>query len=200
MFGMGGMIFVEGLHLVPIVFLLMAAAFSAIDPSLEESALRERRAPAVGRPARDAPARPSGAARGVLLVAIRALEAFEVPALLGIPGGVWVFTSRIWRSLNSYPADLGQAGAYALSLLVVTAIGVFLLSRLADAARRFQTITGRASGSPGARRPRSLAVARRDRRVRVPRRSRSAAAADPASTRRRSRSTRRPHVESLSRA
>ena len=146
-FGLGGMIFVEGLHLVPVVFLLMAAAFSAIDPSLEESAFASgARLPSVVRRVTIPLVRPALLA-AVLLVAIRALEAFEVPALLGIPGGVWVFTSRIWQSLNSYPADLGQAGAYSLSLLVVTAIGVFLLSRLARRPRRFQTITGRASGS-----------------------------------------------------
>ena len=38
-FSLGGMVLVEGLHLVPIVFLLMAAAFATIDPALEESAL-----------------------------------------------------------------------------------------------------------------------------------------------------------------
>src|SRR3954471_8426534 len=34
-----GMIWVQGLHLAPIAFLLMVAAFRAMDPSLEESAL-----------------------------------------------------------------------------------------------------------------------------------------------------------------
>src|SRR5918992_6233739 len=37
-FTMPGMIFVEGLHLSPLVFLLMVAAFKSMDPSLEESA------------------------------------------------------------------------------------------------------------------------------------------------------------------
>ena len=51
-------------------------------------------------------ARPARAvARAVLMVAMRALESFEVPALLGIPAGVWVFTSRIWRALGEYPLE-----------------------------------------------------------------------------------------------
>ena len=145
-FGLGGMVFVEGLHLAPIVFLLMAAAFAAMDPALEESAFASgARLPSVIRRVTIPLVRPALLA-AVLIVAIRALEAFEVPALIGIPGGVWVFTSRIWRSLNTYPADLGQAGAYALSLLVVTTIGVFALSRLSRRRRRFQTITGRRRG------------------------------------------------------
>jgi len=35
-------------------------------------------------------------------MAVRTLEAFEVPALLGIPEGLWVFTSRIWRVLSGF--------------------------------------------------------------------------------------------------
>src|SRR5205814_3291210 len=38
-FSLYGMSLVEGLHLAPLVFLLMVAAFCSMDPSLEESAL-----------------------------------------------------------------------------------------------------------------------------------------------------------------
>ena len=38
-FSLPGMIVVEGLHLAPLVFLLMVAAFRSMDPSLEESAI-----------------------------------------------------------------------------------------------------------------------------------------------------------------
>src|SRR5262249_16321255 len=38
-YSMGGMIFVDGMHQSPLAFLLMTAAFRAMDPSLEESAL-----------------------------------------------------------------------------------------------------------------------------------------------------------------
>ena len=107
-FGLGGMVLVEGLHLVPIVFLLMGAAFATVDPTLEESALTSgARLSSVVRRVSLPLVRPALFAC-VLIVVIRALEAFEVPALLGIPGGVWVFTSRIWRELNAYPADLDR--------------------------------------------------------------------------------------------
>ena len=38
-FGMDGMVAVEAMGLAPLVFLLMAAAFSSMDPALEEAAL-----------------------------------------------------------------------------------------------------------------------------------------------------------------
>jgi iron(III) transport system permease protein len=153
-FSMSGMIVVEALHLVPFVFLLMAAAFLNLDPTLEESAVASGvRRRSVLRRITLPLVRPALAAV-VLLVGIRAIEAFEVPALLGIPGGIWVFTSRIWRALNTYPADIGVAGAYAVSLLALTAIGVFVLSRLLSRGRHFRTVTGRGA------RPRPVELAR----------------------------------------
>ena len=92
------MIFVEGLHLVPLVFLLMAAAFR-VGRSRRSRSPRSTsgaRLPSVVRRV-TLPLVAAGALAAVLIVVIRALEAFEVPALLGIPGGIWVFTSRIWR-------------------------------------------------------------------------------------------------------
>jgi iron(III) transport system permease protein len=144
-FGLGGMILVEGLHLAPLVFMLMAVAFRSMDASLEESALTSGARPLAVFWRITLPlARPALLAV-VLFVGLRSLEAFEVPALLGIPDGVWVFTSRIWRELSEFPADFGEAGAYAVSLLAVTTVGVFALSRFSARGRRFQTLTGKAS-------------------------------------------------------
>ncbi|MPZ88335.1 MAG: ABC transporter permease subunit [Nitriliruptorales bacterium] len=142
-FTMWGMMFVEGLHLSPLVFLLMFAAFRSMDPSLEESALMSgARLPTVLRRVTLPLAKPAMYA-SILIMGVRALEAFEVPALLGIPNGVWVFTSRIWRVLNQFPANYGQAGAYALSLLALTTVGVFWQSRLSNRGKSFQTVTGK---------------------------------------------------------
>jgi iron(III) transport system permease protein len=114
-----------------------------MDPSLEESALMSgARLPTVFRRITLPLARPALFA-SILIMVVRGLESFEVPALLGIPGGVWVFTSRIWRVLNQYPQDFGQAGAYALSLLLLTSVGVYLNSRLSRRGRSFQTVTGK---------------------------------------------------------
>jgi iron(III) transport system permease protein len=142
-FSLPGMIVVEGLHLAPLVFLLMVASFRSMDPSLEESAIMS------GAPLRTVfrrvtlpLARPALYA-AILIVVVRGLESFEVPALLGLNGGVWVFTSRIWHVLKDKPPSYGEAGAYAMSLLVLTTIGIFWHSRLAKRARAFQTVTGK---------------------------------------------------------
>jgi iron(III) transport system permease protein len=142
-FSLPGMALVEGLHVTPLVFLLMVAAFKSMDPSLEESALLSggRRFTVFRRIT--LPLVKPGIYAATLIIVVNGMSSFEVPALLGIPDGIWVFTSRIWRVLSGYPSDYGQAGAYALSLLAITTVGVFLQSRLSRRGKSFQTVTGK---------------------------------------------------------
>ncbi|MDQ5821661.1 MAG: ABC transporter permease subunit, partial [Actinomycetota bacterium] len=84
----------------------------------------------------------------VLIVAIRAVESFEVPALLGIPAGIWLLPSRIWRALSAYPPDLGAAAAYSVPLLALSAVGVLLIARFARRRSAYETITGRGFRPP----------------------------------------------------
>lgn len=145
-FTIGGMAFVQGLHLSPLVFLLMSAAFRSMDPSLEEAALLSgaRRSTVFVRITLPL-ARPALLA-AVLVQMVNSLEAFEVPVLMGLPGGIFVFTSRIWQLLSTqFPPAFSEAGAFAVTLLVFTTAGVFLSSRLLRRGRSFQTITGKGS-------------------------------------------------------
>jgi iron(III) transport system permease protein len=137
------MILVEGLHLTPLVFLLMFASFRSMDPSLEESAIMS------GAPLRKVffkvtlpLARPALYAAIVIMV-VRGLESFEVPAVLGLPNHIFVFTSRIWDVLNALPPNYGEAGAYAMSLLVLTTLAIWWHSRLSRRSRSYQTVTGK---------------------------------------------------------
>ena len=122
-FTVWGMIWVEGLHLSPIVFLLMVAAFRSMDPSLEESALMSGASRwTVFRKITVPLVRPAIVA-SVLIMVVRSLESFEVPALLGLQNGIYVFTSRIYFVLRTYPPDLAAAGALAVGLLVLALSG-----------------------------------------------------------------------------
>ncbi|HET8617117.1 MAG TPA: iron ABC transporter permease [Actinomycetales bacterium] len=143
-FSIWGMVWVQGLHLAPVAFLLMVAAFRAMDPSLEESALMSgARKLTVLRRVTVPLLRPA-IISSVLLMFVQSLESFEVPALLGLQNGIYVFTSRIYFVLRQYPIDYGSAGAYAITLLAIAAAGVFIGARLSRNAKGFQTITGKA--------------------------------------------------------
>jgi iron(III) transport system permease protein len=74
---------------------------------------------------------------------VRGLESFEVPALLGLQNGIYVFTSRIYFVLRTYPPDLAAAGALALGLLVLAMIGVAISNFAGRAAKNYQTVTGK---------------------------------------------------------
>jgi iron(III) transport system permease protein len=150
-FGLGGMIVVETFHLVPLVLLLTAAALRSLDSSLEESALTSGATLATVVRRITLPLLRPALLAGALISMIRALETFEVPALLGVPGGTWVFTSRVFYALQRFPDGISLAGAYALPLLVVTCSGAIMLAALTRRRRAFETVTGR--GSPGRRLP-----------------------------------------------
>src|SRR3954467_676334 len=113
-FSLAGMIFIEGLHLSPLVFLLMVASFRAMDPSLEESAIMSGASlPTVFRRVTLPLVKPALYA-AILIMVVRGRESFEGPAVLGLPAHIWVFTSQIWASLNDAVPNYGKAGAYAM--------------------------------------------------------------------------------------
>jgi iron(III) transport system permease protein len=142
-YNMPGMIWVQGTDQIPLAFLLLAAAFRSMDPSLEEAAM------VAG----------SGIVRTtfhitlrVLLPAIlavwmisfvRAIENFEVPALIGIPAGILVFATEVYLATKNVPTDFGLASTFAVVYLVMTTIGVIFYLRWTAMSERFATITGK---------------------------------------------------------
>jgi iron(III) transport system permease protein len=141
-FSLPGMILIEGLHLSPLVFLLMSAAFRSMDPSLEESALMSGASMRTVFRRVTLPLVFPALTAAILVMMVRVLESFEVPAIVGIQARVWVFTSRIWNALK-FPPEYGEAGALAMSLLAITSLGVFFQSRYSKRGKAFQTVTGK---------------------------------------------------------
>jgi iron(III) transport system permease protein len=143
-FSVWGMTWVQGLHLAPVAFLLMVAAFRAMDPSLEESAAMSGASRLTVLRRVTLPLLRPALISAALLMFVQSLESFEVPGLLGLQNGTYVFTSRIYFVLRAYPIDYGAAGAYALGLLAIAAAGVLFAGWLQRNARNYQTVTGKA--------------------------------------------------------
>ena len=142
-YSLGGMIWVDGLHYSPMAFLLMSAAFRAMDPSLEESATMS--GANIFQVVRRVTLRLTWPAvvATILILFVRAIESFEVPALLGLPAGIEVFTSAIYQAVHRYPSQVGLASAYAVALLVITTAGVYWVSRLSSSGSKYATMTGK---------------------------------------------------------
>ena len=142
-YSMAGMVLVDGLHQSPIAFLLMGAAFRSMDPALEESGLMSG-ASRLSVAWRITLRLAWPAALATLLVLfVRALESFEAPALLGLPAGLPVFTSAIYAALHRYPSEVGLASAHGVTLLAITALGVWACARLSNSGSRYATVTGK---------------------------------------------------------
>jgi iron(III) transport system permease protein len=140
---MAGMIGVDGLHYSPMAFLLMSAAFRSMDPALEEqAAMSGASVPQVVRRITLQLAWPA-ALGSLLILFVRSIESFEVPALLGLPVGIHVYTSSIYQAIHQYPSQIGLAAAYAVTLLLITSLGIYAQSRLSSQGGRFSTITGK---------------------------------------------------------
>lgn len=143
-YSMPGLIFVEGLILTPLGFLIIAAAMRGMDPSLEESArmagssqfriMRRITFPLM---------RPAILAAGTLNF-VRALESFDTPAIIALPARIEVFTTKIYReALAAYPPDYNLAATYGVSLLAIALAFVALYRRFTSRVETFATVTGK---------------------------------------------------------
>jgi len=142
-YSMWGMVFVEALLWSPFVFLLLAASFRSMDPSLEEaSAVCGAR---LWQTLRRISLRLMLPAffSVLLLIFIRAFESFEIPALVGLPGDIRVLTTSILLDAQRMPPTYGRAGAFAVLLMVVVACTLYFYFRITREASRFHTITGK---------------------------------------------------------
>ncbi|NQU71025.1 MAG: iron ABC transporter permease [Rhodospirillales bacterium] len=142
---LGGMIFVEGLRLVPTAFLMMVPLLRSMDPALEEAAYTSG-------------ARPLSTARKITLMlmapgfvavtiyqAIIALEVFEVPGVLGMPADIHVFSTRVYMLVAEaeFLPTYGQANALAMLYLGVALVASYFYWRLIRRSERFTVVTGK---------------------------------------------------------
>ena len=145
-YSMPGMVVVEGFLWSPLAFLLVGATLRNANPELEEAARVKRGGAWAGDHPRRVTMRLSLLAILALsmLVFIRAIEAFEVPALVGLPGRISVLTTDIYTNMMARaPPDLGGSSALSVLMLILVLGLLYVYARLSRNAERFATITGK---------------------------------------------------------
>jgi iron(III) transport system permease protein len=143
-YSMPGMVLVEGFLWSPLAFLLVGATLRNANPELEEAARVS--GAGVWATIRRITMRLSLPAIMALsmLVFIRAIEAFEVPALVGLPGRISVLTTDIYTNMMARaPPDLGGSSALSVLMLLLVLVLLYVYARLSRHAERFATITGK---------------------------------------------------------
>jgi iron(III) transport system permease protein len=140
---MAGMILIEGFLWSPLVFLLLGSTFRAANADMEEAARMSGASVfdtlwRISLPL----AMPSLLALA-LFVFIRAIGGFEVPALVGMPGRIYVLTTDVYESTVTVPPDLGHAAAFSIVMVAIVAVLLAFYGRLSKHAERYHSITGK---------------------------------------------------------
>lgn len=145
-YSLPAMIFVQGLTLVPLTFLLITASLRSMSTSLEEAA-------------RASGARPRTVIRKVTLPLLRpvligaavyqfvnVIEAVDVPLTLGLPGHVTVFSTQVYRV--THPSfglpNYGASSAYGILLLLLALAPLLIYNRIVRRAQDYATVAGKA--------------------------------------------------------
>jgi iron(III) transport system permease protein len=137
------MIIVEALIAAPLAFLFLGAVLRTIDASLEEAAAISGAGHLQTLLRVTGPLALPGILGVGLLILIRILESFEIPALIGLPGGIHVMTTMIFLDSQRFPPNYGTAGAYAVLLMLAVVVLLYFANRLNRRADAFATVTGK---------------------------------------------------------
>lgn len=138
-----GMVLVEGLLWVPLVFLLCGATFKRQNADLEEAA--RMAGASVWQTVRrvSLPLAKPALLGLAIFIFIRNIEAFDVPVLLGTPGGVKLLTSDVYLAMTRVPPDLGFSSVLAVVMILFVSVLLYFYGRISRNADRFASVTGK---------------------------------------------------------
>jgi iron(III) transport system permease protein len=141
-----GMGWVQGLNLAPLAFIMTAAVFRSMDPSLEEAAeVHGARTLTVLRRVTVRLAWP-GIMAASIYIFMTAFAAFDVPAIIGWGNRIFTFTTYLYLLLN--PQDVlpryGLAAALSTIALIIAAVMAWWYAAMQQRSQRFAVVTGKA--------------------------------------------------------
>ncbi len=143
-YSLPAMIWVEGVSMSPLAFLLIAGTIRRMDPSLEEAALGSGASTWTTFSRVLLPLLKPGLAGVAILLFVRGIEAFEIPMLLGFSSGIFVFSTTIYYSIRgAFPPDYGLGFAYSMTLVVVTLAAILLYQRQLRHSERYTVVVGK---------------------------------------------------------
>jgi iron(III) transport system permease protein len=139
-----GLIFLDGIRGVTTIFLIIAGAFRRMDPSLEESAFASGASGFLVMRRITAPLlMPAIFAAGMYSLLV-ALDSFELPLIVGLPGRVYVFTTLIYFSAQGlFPPNYGLASAFGMTFLLFGLILVVINRFIIKDPERYSIVTGK---------------------------------------------------------
>src|SRR5262245_34479165 len=144
-FTLYGMCFVQGLRLVPSAYLMIAASFRAMDPSLEEQSAMAGRGVTQTTLRITLPIMRPALLAMLIYYIIVVIESFDIPGLLGFTARIRVLSTAIYWATHSEVGlpDYGLASALGVMVLALALLLMWIYQRLTAHQERFATITGK---------------------------------------------------------
>lgn len=140
-----GIGFVSGVKMVPAAYILVSSVMLRLDPALEEASLASGASPfATFARVTAALMRPAVLAI-VIYFGVMTIDVFEVPALLGMPKGIFVFSTLIYQATHPATglANYGLASGYGVLSLAVASVLIYLYHRQVRRQEQFAVVTGK---------------------------------------------------------
>jgi iron(III) transport system permease protein len=144
-YNLGGVIFIQGLMLTPVMFFTVAAATHAMNPDLEEAAAVSGAGPLAVLRRVTVPLMQPAILAAVIYNFMTAIALFEIPALIGNPGRVVTLPTLMYSSVHTDVGlpRYGMAGVYGLLLLVPTLFALYMYQRMLHQGDRYAVVTGK---------------------------------------------------------
>jgi len=140
-----GMVFVAALPATILAFTFLAVALRAMDPSLEEASGMAGAGPLRTLWRVSIPLVRPAALSMLAILLILGLESFDVPAFVGIPARIYVFTTQVFVQTSvKIPPDYAMAATYGMLLLLLTLVLTYAYQRSLAQPERYATISGKA--------------------------------------------------------
>ena len=144
-YSLGGMMFVEGLRLVPTAFLMLVPLLRSMDPALEEAAaMSGANYQSTLRKVTLRLMLPGLLAVGIYQL-MSALEVFEVPGILGMPADIFVFSTKIYaigHTVSETPT-YGKANALAMIYVAFAVLTTVAYAKVIARQERYTIVTGK---------------------------------------------------------
>jgi iron(III) transport system permease protein len=145
-YSLGGMIFAEGLSLVPPAFFIVLPVFLGMDASLEEASYLSGASKLRTFMRVNLPLALPALVAAAIYVFVLAFAVFEVPVVLGLPNRIFVFSTMLYLLVHFQEAGLpeyGLAAAYGSVVMIASVIMAVWYSRWLKESRKYATITGK---------------------------------------------------------
>ena len=141
-----GMGWVQGLNLAPLAFIMTAAVFRAMEPSLEEAARMHGGNAWMVLRRMTLPLAWPGMLAASIYIFMTGFAAFDVPAIIGWGNRLFTFSTYLYLLLN--PQDVlpryGMAAALSTFVMAIAALTSWFYARMQGRSQRFAVVTGRA--------------------------------------------------------